>query len=46
MMEAEWFELGLNIFAKLTERNYTRDSINKQILLFRQLKKLEDEKEE
>ena len=45
MMEAECFELDLNIFAKSDEGNHTSDSINKQILLSRQLKKLEDEKE-
>ena len=45
MMEAECFELDLNIFAKSAEGNHTSDSINKQILLSRQLKKLEDEKE-
>ena len=45
MMEAECFELDLNIFAKSDEGNHTSDSINKQILLSWQLKKLEDEKE-
>ena len=45
MMEAECFELDLNIFAKSAEGNHTSDSINKQILLSRQLKNLEDEKE-
>ena len=45
MMEAECFELDLNIFAKSDEGNHTSDSIKKQILLSRQLKKLEDEKE-
>ena len=45
MMEAECFELDLNIFTKSDEGNHTSDSINKQILLSRQLKKLEDEKE-
>ena len=45
MMEAECFELDLNIFAKSDEGNHTSDSIKKQILLSRQMKKLEDEKE-
>ena len=45
MMEAECFELDLNIFAKSAEGNYTSDSINNQILLSWQLTKLEDEKE-
>ena len=45
MMEAECFELDLNIFAKSAEGNHTSDSINRQILLSRQLKKLEGEKE-
>ena len=45
MMEAERFELDLNIFAKSAEGNYTSDSKNKQILLSRQQKKIEDEKE-
>ena len=46
MMEAECSELDLNIFAKSAEGNHTTsDSINKQILLSRQLKNLEDEKE-
>ena len=45
MMEEECFELDWNIFAKLAEGNHTSDSINKQILLSRHLKKLEDEKE-
>ena len=44
-MEADCFELDLNIFAKSAEGNHTSDSINKQILLSRQLKNLEDEKE-
>ena len=44
-MEAECFELDLNIFAKSAEGNHTSDSINKQILLSRQLKNLQDEKE-
>ena len=35
----------MNIFAKSVEGNHTSDSINTQILLFRQLKKLDDEKE-
>ena len=45
MIEAECFELDLNIFAESAEGNHTSDSINNQILLFRQLKKLDDEKE-
>ena len=45
MMEAECFELDLNIFAKSAEGNHTSDSINKQILLSQRLKKLEEEKE-
>ena len=46
-MEAQCFELELNIFAKSAEGNHTSDSkcINKQILLSRHLKKLENEKE-
>ena len=43
MMEAECFELDLNIFDKSTEGNHTSNSINKQILLYWQLKKLDDE---
>ena len=34
----------MNIFAKSIEGNHTSDSINKQILLFLQLKKLDDQK--
>ena len=45
MLEAECFELNMNIFAKSAEGNHTSDSINKQILHSQQLKKLEDEKE-
>ena len=45
MMEAECFELNMNIFAKSVKGNHTSDSINKQILHSQQLKKLEDEKE-
>ena len=45
MIEAECFELDLNFFAESAEGNHTSDNINKQILLFRQLKKLDDEKE-
>ena len=45
MMEAECFELNMNIFAKSAKGNHTSDSINKQILHSQQLKKLEDEKE-
>ena len=45
MLEAECFELSMNIFAKSAEGNHTSDSINKQILHSQQLKKLEDEKE-
>ena len=39
------FWAGLEHFAKSAEGNHTSDSINKQILLSRQLKNLEDEKE-
>ena len=35
----------MNIFDKSAEGNHTSDSINKQILLFWQWKKLEDEKQ-
>ena len=45
MLEAECFELNMNIFAKSAEGNHTSYSINKQILHSQQLKKLEDEKE-
>ena len=44
-MEAECFELNMNIFAKSVEGNHTSDSINKHILHSQQLKKLEDGKE-
>ena len=45
MMEAECFEVDLNIFAKSAVGSRTSDSINKQVLICRQLKKFEDGKE-
>ena len=43
MMETEFFQMDLNIFAKSGGENHTSHSIKKHILLSQQLKKMKNE---